>query len=437
MARLSLLALLALVTSNITLVSAAKNIPSPCVNNADCNSGCCAQLRGQGGKSICSGPAVGNDGPKLGCGTAPGERGGVRRFVRNAGAAQGFGAAQSAGAAQGAAAGQGNLAATAAKVKAAANAGEGPDNYGKQSGKQFITGICFNNRDCATACCAQVDNNTKKAVCSAVSVQKTPPKQGCGTAFGEGQAFPGGAGIAQAAGAGIAQTLGAIQASGGNQSSSTGGGAGSSQGNRPEASADEGPENFGNQQGIQFITGICFNNLDCKEGCCAKVDDNTGKSICSGTAVGNVAPKQGCGTAPGEGKTFQGNQTGSGNQGNQTGQGNQGNNQGGGGLKPDPAGEKNVGNGEGDQFIGGRCLSNADCQDQCCAQVGGQTFALCSGPGAANQSGKQGCGTGPNDGGNGGNSSSGSGNSSNSGGDDDCDDDGNSVNDDGGNSTSE
>jgi hypothetical protein len=61
-----------------------------------------------------------------------------------------------------------------------------------------------------------------------------------------------------------------------------------------------------------------------------------------------------------------------------------------GGPKFDPAGEKNVGNGAGHQFIGGQCLSAADCASGCCALPCG----ICSGPGAQFQAGKQGCGFG-------------------------------------------
>ncbi|KAL2128739.1 hypothetical protein VTI74DRAFT_8717 [Chaetomium olivicolor] len=61
---------------------------------------------------------------------------------------------------------------------------------------------------------------------------------------------------------------------------------------------------------------------------------------------------------------------------------------------PDPAGEKNIGNGAGIQFIGGQCLGAADCASGCCATLpkGGQTIGVCSGVGAQNQAGKQGCG---------------------------------------------
>ncbi|KAI1372835.1 hypothetical protein F4677DRAFT_449088 [Hypoxylon crocopeplum] len=63
-------------------------------------------------------------------------------------------------------------------------------------------------------------------------------------------------------------------------------------------------------------------------------------------------------------------------------------------LSPDPSGQKNIGNGKGIQFIGGQCLSSADCASTCCAGVSGQTFALCSGIGAQFQQGKMGCGFG-------------------------------------------
>jgi hypothetical protein len=61
-----------------------------------------------------------------------------------------------------------------------------------------------------------------------------------------------------------------------------------------------------------------------------------------------------------------------------------------GGPKFDPAGEKNVGNGVGAQFIGGQCLRAADCASGCCALPCG----ICSGPGAQFQAGKEGCGFG-------------------------------------------
>ncbi len=54
----------------------------------------------------------------------------------------------------------------------------------------------------------------------------------------------------------------------------------------------------------------------------------------------------------------------------------------------DPAGDKNVGNGVGGQFIFGQCLSDADCGSGCCAGPCG----ICSGPAVGDVPPKTGCG---------------------------------------------
>jgi hypothetical protein len=111
-----------------------------------------------------------------------------------------------------------------------------------------------------------------------------------------------------------------------------------------------------------------------------QVDDN---------GAGNAGGANNAGGA----KTTDGGNTGTGNTGGgkSDGGGTGGNNgQCVGGPKFDPAGEKNVGNGVGRQFIGGQCLSAADCASGCCAFPCG----ICSGPGAQFQAGKQGCGFG-------------------------------------------
>ncbi|KAI0017152.1 hypothetical protein F4780DRAFT_620859 [Xylariomycetidae sp. FL0641] len=61
-------------------------------------------------------------------------------------------------------------------------------------------------------------------------------------------------------------------------------------------------------------------------------------------------------------------------------------------LSPDPSGAKNVGNGAGAQFIGGGCLSNADCATTCCATLANQ--GICSAEAVQNEQGKSGCGFG-------------------------------------------
>ncbi|KAK4241220.1 hypothetical protein C8A03DRAFT_41285 [Achaetomium macrosporum] len=58
---------------------------------------------------------------------------------------------------------------------------------------------------------------------------------------------------------------------------------------------------------------------------------------------------------------------------------------------PNPAGARDVGNGQGRQFTTGGCVADADCQEGCCAN-NGQGTGICSGIGAEFQNGKQGCG---------------------------------------------
>jgi len=147
-----------------------------------------------------------------------------------------------------------------------------------------------------------------------------------------------------------------------------------------------GAKNVGNQRGQQFIGGQCRNAKDCGSGCCAFPC-----GICSGPGAQFQAGKQGCGfgdrnkppanpeaaratadAAPAPEKGGQGNN----------------NNNCVGGPKFDPAGDKNVGNQKGQQFIGGQCVNAKDCASGCCALPCG----ICSGPGAQFQAGKQGCG---------------------------------------------
>ncbi|KAK0387783.1 hypothetical protein NLU13_4028 [Sarocladium strictum] len=65
-------------------------------------------------------------------------------------------------------------------------------------------------------------------------------------------------------------------------------------------------------------------------------------------------------------------------------------------LVPNAAGAANVGNGQGKQFTTGGCVSDADCQEGCCAggatSFNGVAAGICSGIGAEFQNGKTGCG---------------------------------------------
>lgn len=61
-------------------------------------------------------------------------------------------------------------------------------------------------------------------------------------------------------------------------------------------------------------------------------------------------------------------------------------------LTPNNAGAKNVGAGNGAQFITGGCVNGADCSSACCAQIGTTGAGICSAEAASNQNGKTGCG---------------------------------------------
>jgi hypothetical protein len=60
-------------------------------------------------------------------------------------------------------------------------------------------------------------------------------------------------------------------------------------------------------------------------------------------------------------------------------------------VQPNVAGSKDVGNGKGNQFITGGCVSGADCGSGCCAN-NSQGLGVCSNEAAALQNDKQGCG---------------------------------------------
>ncbi|KAF3059794.1 hypothetical protein GL218_05039 [Daldinia childiae] len=61
-------------------------------------------------------------------------------------------------------------------------------------------------------------------------------------------------------------------------------------------------------------------------------------------------------------------------------------------VTPNNAGAKDVGQGNGQQFITGGCTSDADCSSACCAEVQTTGLGVCSAEAASLQNGKLGCG---------------------------------------------
>ncbi|KIJ28768.1 hypothetical protein M422DRAFT_784481 [Sphaerobolus stellatus SS14] len=217
----------------------------------------------------------------------------------------------------------------------------GVKNVGNGNGGQFIGGQCLSDADCGSGCCA---NPT--GICSGPGAQFQAGKTGCG--------FGGGAAPAAPAPDNAAAPAPAAPAAAGTNAA----------GGPPFDPA--GVPNVGNGQGKQFIGGQCLSNADCASACCAGPS-----GICSGPGAQLQAGKTGCGFTSGAAPAAPAPDNAAAP------------------APPfDPAGVPNVGNGQGKQFIGGQCLSAADCASGCCPGPSG----ICSGIGAQTQAGKTGCG---------------------------------------------
>ncbi|KAM6488370.1 hypothetical protein HDV62DRAFT_25952 [Trichoderma sp. SZMC 28011] len=147
-----------------------------------------------------------------------------------------------------------------------------------------------------------------------------------------------------------------------------------------------GAKNVGNGNGGQFIGGECLSSKDCASTCCAFI---SGGGVCSGIGAQFQAGKSGCGFGDGGAAPSQpsgGDSSSAPPAASPAAAAPAGFDA----SVGDPNGAKNLGNGAGQQFITGACLSNADCASGCCAALNGG--AVCSGVGAQFQNGKQGCG---------------------------------------------
>lgn len=185
----------------------------------------------------------------------------------------------------------------------------------------------------------------------------------------------------------------------------------------------------GNGKNAQFITGQCLSAKDCgaqqtdlSKVCCASVVDKaSGQTVgvCSGSAVGDAAPKQGCGFGDGLASSATASTGGATNAAAadaacaneaapasspavaaaavppvtqpQPAQ------------LPDPGLDKGKGNQQNQQFVTGACINAKDCGAQqaalsavCCASVmsAGQVVGVCSGSAVSNTAPKMGCGFG-------------------------------------------
>jgi hypothetical protein len=237
----------------------------------------------------------------------------------------------------------------------------GAPHVDNQNGTQFIGGQCINNADCASKCCA-----FPSGICSGPGASFLNGKKGCG--FGGGSSSP-------APTAPSSSPAPAAPSSAAAPTASNGG----------PAFDPAGAPHVDNQNGTQFIGGQCINNADCASKCCAFPS-----GICSGPGASFLNGKKGCGFGGGSSSPAPAAPSSSPAPAAPSSSAAAASTASNGGPAFDPAGAKNVGNQEFLQFIGGQCINNADCASKCCAFPSG----ICSGPGAATQNGKKGCGFG-------------------------------------------
>ncbi|KIW14244.1 hypothetical protein PV08_07026 [Exophiala spinifera] len=274
--------LLFLSFTTFVLGAGTQFITGPCTSDADCASGCCGFNSGK-----CAGPVVAQE-RDGGCGfgdpspnanAANALTGGAPMATTPASASAGGGSGAS-----GSGSGTGASAAVNSNLPGAANVGNG-------AGKQFITGQCTSDADCASGCCG-----FNSGLCAGAVIAQTRDG-GCG--FGDAspnsnaaQALTGGAGAGAAAAATGAAGGSAGGSNGNTGSNGTGGASAPSPTQAAAASIDSsipGAANVGNGAGKQFITGQCLSDADCASGCCGF---NSGK--CAGAIIAQTRDG-GCG----------------------------------------------------------------------------------------------------------------------------------------------
>ncbi|EXJ81791.1 hypothetical protein A1O1_07856 [Capronia coronata CBS 617.96] len=279
---------------NLTLLVLSQGtqfITGPCTSDADCASSCCGFNSGK-----CAGPVVAQerDGG-CGFGNAQPNDDAARALTGGQPMATSPATMAAAAAATNNAVPPAKSAGTAAQgTSAPINSNlAGSANVGNGAGKQFITGQCLSDADCASGCCGF---NT--GLCAGAVIAQTRDG-GCG--FGDtqpnddaAQALTGG-GDSTASAASSASTTttsgaGAGADSGGDDTGSNGNTATTTQSTAGAIdSGIPGSANVGTGSGKQFITGQCFSDADCASGCCGF---NSGK--CAGAIIAQTRDG-GCG----------------------------------------------------------------------------------------------------------------------------------------------
>lgn len=130
------------------LVTGLQFITGPCTSDADCASGCCGFNTGK-----CAGPIVAQE-RDGGCGFGdPEPNDNAARALTEGNGAGATSAAVAAPAASTLAASKATPTPAASLSGARAAAAANPSLAGNGQGKQFITGACLSDADCASGCC--------------------------------------------------------------------------------------------------------------------------------------------------------------------------------------------------------------------------------------------------------------------------------------------
>ncbi|KAJ8094409.1 hypothetical protein AAF712_005778 [Marasmius tenuissimus] len=260
----------------------------------------------------------------------------------------------------------------------------------QEAGKQFITGPCQSDADCASGCCGF---NSGKCAGPVIALERDG---GCG----HGNATPNDDAARKLRGQPPRDPNDPFVPGGGNANNggNVNNGANSNNGTQNNGGAAGGAAGSGKPAGTQFITGPCANDGECQSGCCGF---NSGK--CAGPIIaqerdggcgfGNSSPNddaarvlRGQSAAPQTPANPPANTNDGAAQGNDNGGQNNGGAAGGAAGSGKPAGT---------QFITGPCANDGECQSGCCGFNSGK----CAGPVIA-QERDGGCGFGnssPND----------------------------------------
>jgi hypothetical protein len=170
---------------------------------------------------------------------------------------------------------------------ARAAAGANPSLIGNAAAKQFITGACASDADCASGCCGF---NTGLCAGAVVAQQRDG---GCGF----GNATPNDNAAVALGFTGPAPTPAAVKAAvavtSATPAAPTAAAAPPPTGARAAAAAN--PSLIGNAAAKQFITGACASDADCASGCCGFKSGLCAGAIIAqtrdgGCGFGNAAP---------------------------------------------------------------------------------------------------------------------------------------------------